>query len=379
METKKFFEFGDSLNDGKWHHTAFTFINGIKDASHLYLDGKPIGKPFTYNILDQGQALFIGSNHFDDQFFCGNIDEVRVWNIVKTPQEISDGYKTEISPNSNGLVLYYKFNGKKAYANNSKSRFVRDETANNIEGNLFDFELKDSTSNYIFDSPVSVQNNFNFIVFVKKNWQLFFTILLIIVLVFLFVKVKTRLLVIQNKKLEEAVQQKTSELEKSLIQKEVLIQEIHHRVKNNLQFIISLIDFELIKTEKKISAKEALHNTSRRLLAMVLVHEMLYRKDNFETIQIKNYITELINTLKNLTDNDYSKIHFEIDIDDYPLNIVQCTFIGIITSEVITNSIKHAFNDTNEPKISLQLNINNSLNEAEYIIIDNLKIRVCVK
>ncbi len=365
--TKTFVEYGDTLNDNKWHHIAFSFQDGVEKGSQLYLDGEPIGASITHNILNQGCELFVGGNLFDEQFFGGNIDEVRVWNIIKSAAEIKKSYKSEINANEKGLVLYYKFNKN----NSSLNSNVNDETLNNLEGNLFEFDLNKDSSIYINDSPVISQNKFNISLFLERNYKLISLFIALVFVVYFFVKIQTRVLYNQNKRLENTVKMKTVELEKNLQQKEVLIQEIHHRVKNNLQFIISLVDFEITKSSGHPLAKEALQQTSRRLLAMVLVHEMLYRQDDVETISTKEYINELVSTLKSFTDADNSKIDYEINVDDFLLSVSQCTSIGIITSEIITNSIKHAFAGVEKPRINITLKIDSELNKAEFIISDN--------
>ncbi|MCX6210338.1 MAG: hypothetical protein NTZ59_12780 [Bacteroidetes bacterium] len=368
---KQTFYFGDTMPLNEWHHMALSFRDNVDNGSQLFFDGKPIGKPFKISVLDQGSELYVGSNHFTDQYFSGNIDEVRIWNIARAPEEIYLNYNTEIDPTTKGLVLYYKFNDGIPLGDNQQSQYVKDETLNNLTGNLHKFNLKGNTSNYVNDSPLVKKNFFGISTFVIQYLWIIISVFVVILLTLLIVKIRTRLLNKENKKLEILVTQKTNELNNSLQQKEVLIQEIHHRVKNNLQFIISLIDFELAKSEMKSTAKESLQSTSRRLLAMVLVHDMLYRKDDVETISVKNYISELIITMKSIAERDISKIAFEINIDDFPLNISQCTSMGIITSEIITNCIKHAFYEIDKPRISINLKVNQTLNKVEYIIADN--------
>jgi len=124
-----------------------------------------------------------------------------------------------------------------------------------LTGSLDKFELNGNVSNYVRDSPVAEKK----ISIVKTFFHRYFWIILlaiaILILIYLVVIIKTRLLAKENKKLELLVQNRTKELDKSLKQKEILVQEIHHRVKNNLQFIISLIDFELRKKITSIYQK----------------------------------------------------------------------------------------------------------------------------
>lgn len=360
---------GDTIPINIWHHVALVFRDSLEQGSQLYLDGKPIGKPFRTNIVNQGSELYIGSNRFNPQYFCGNIDEVRIWETIRSPEEILANYNTEIDPSNRGLVLYYKFNDAIAAGDNREQLFVQDETHNGYNGTLYQFAMQGKTSNYINDSPLQPKYFFSGKTLVLKNLWLIVSIITVIVFSFFIVKFRTRLLVRENRKLDNLVAEKTKDLNYSLKQKEVLIQEIHHRVKNNLQFIISLIEFERVKSDSQDSGRDMLQNISRRLTAIVLVHEMLYTQDNIETVSATDYITEVVQTLKNIADIDSNSIEIKLKITDCNLTINQSTAVGIITSEVIINCIKHAFAGIDKPAIKVELSIEEGM--AEYSICDN--------
>jgi two-component sensor histidine kinase len=137
-------------------------------------------------------------------------------------------------------------------------------------------------------------------------------------------------------------------------EKDTLIQEIHHRVKNNLQFISSLINMQVKNTDNE-KETDSLLETSRRINAMALVHEMLYNSADQEGISLKYYLEELIDSLYTLVNSDNQHIEIEMDILDIQLNVSDTISLGMITSELISNSMKHAFKKTAKPKISIQL------------------------
>jgi two-component sensor histidine kinase len=152
-------------------------------------------------------------------------------------------------------------------------------------------------------------------------------------------------------------------------EKDTLIQEIHHRVKNNLQFISSLINMQVKNTSDE-KETDSLLETSRRINAMALVHEMLYNSAEQEGISLKYYLEELIESLYTLVNSDNQHIEIEMDILDIQLNVSDTISLGMITSELISNSMKHAFKKTAKPKISIQL-IKEEGHSYTYTVRDN--------
>lgn len=159
-----------------------------------------------------------------------------------------------------------------------------------------------------------------------------------------------------------------SELKLKNKEKDTLIQEIHHRVKNNLQFISSLISMQMKASSDDVHSK-TLMDASRRISAMALVHEMLYNQSENSGISIKLYLEELIASLKDMVNSDSRNIRFVLDIEDYNFSVSDAISLGMITSEVISNSIKHAFKQTPEPNVTIQLK--GLGNKLVYVISDN--------
>jgi len=128
-------------------------------------------------------------------------------------------------------------------------------------------------------------------------------------------------------------------LKKALIEKETLLKEIHHRVKNNLQIIISLINLQAQKAEDK----ELLKETTNRIRAIARVHEKFYQSEDLASINLKEYIKDIISELK--ATYKLPRIKFNIQIQDIKLTINQAIPCGLIINETLTNSMKHAFPD----------------------------------
>lgn len=190
--------------------------------------------------------------------------------------------------------------------------------------------------------------------FYKTGWFITLLILSVVAVAFLAIKYRINNLKNRNLKLEEKVEIRTAELKSSLDEQTVLLQEVHHRVKNNLQFIAAMLKMQ-INSIKDESNQKVLIETSRRINSMSLVHEMLYHKDKLESISIKEYLNELVTKLNELIYTQQTPVEFTIHCKDLRFDLNNCVAIGMITSEVISNAIKHAFSATNNPQISISL------------------------
>ena len=136
---------------------------------------------------------------------------------------------------------------------------------------------------------------------------------------------------------------KNHSLEKVLKEREWLLKEVHHRVKNNLQIVISLLNTQTSYLDNKF-ALNALKESQHRIFSISLIHQKLYQSDNLSSVDIKEYITELSAYLKDSL-NPSGTIHFDFNIALLNLDINQAIPVGLILNEAITNAIKHAFKD----------------------------------
>lgn len=189
----------------------------------------------------------------------------------------------------------------------------------------------------------------------NKRVYLFLIILLILLLTIAFLLYR---IFVSNRILKEKFKEK-----------EALVQEIHHRVKNNLQFVNSIINMQTNSLENNLEIT-VLSETARRIRSMALVHEMLYNKNNENGINMKQYLSELIKNIDDLVNTSRKKIDFLLDIDDITFDVSKATAIGMIVSELASNSLKHAFELTEHPAIKIELKQRNSLN-YDLIYTDN--------
>jgi two-component sensor histidine kinase len=149
------------------------------------------------------------------------------------------------------------------------------------------------------------------------------------------------------------INQKNNSLQKLLSEKEWLLKEIHHRVKNNLQFIISLLNIQSSYLDNDV-AITAIRESQSRMYTMSLIHQKLYQSDEIAVINMEKYIRELISYLKDSLLSG-SQIHFDLQIDDIELEATQAAPVGLILNEAVTNAIKYAFTDGRAGVITIQL------------------------
>lgn len=135
-------------------------------------------------------------------------------------------------------------------------------------------------------------------------------------------------------------------IENSLIEKDSLLKEIHHRVKNNLQMVSSLLSLQTKNTRSK-AAIEALEEGKSRVKAMALIHQKLYQHDDLSVIEMQGYIESLINSVQSVYKKGGHSINITIDAEDVELDIDRAIPFGLILNELVSNSFKYAF-PTNE-------------------------------
>lgn len=145
-------------------------------------------------------------------------------------------------------------------------------------------------------------------------------------------------------------------MRKDLEEKNVLLKEIHHRVKNNLSIVMSLLNLELDEIDEKGRlelSKDLLHSSRDRIYSMALVHEKLYQSSNLAHIDMNDYVSSLVNELSSAYGS--GKIEIDMDIDDIHLDIVCSIPCGLILNELITNSLIHGFAGTDGGRINISL------------------------
>lgn len=155
----------------------------------------------------------------------------------------------------------------------------------------------------------------------------------------------------------------------ALQEKEVLLRELYHRTKNNMQVISSLIGLRASSLEDD-GIKTMCNDMRDKIRAMALVHEQLYETQDLSNLDIKNYIERLAGAMMPIYMDKGNKVALSLDIDSVSMNIDTVMPCGLILSELISNSFKYAFPDGREGEIKVSLRRMNE-NRIEFIYSDN--------
>jgi two-component sensor histidine kinase len=156
-----------------------------------------------------------------------------------------------------------------------------------------------------------------------------------------------------NVLLEEKVNSRTREIMKQKEDKEILLKEIHHRVKNNMQVIVSLLNIhaDYIKDPESLALLE---DSKSRIKSMALIHEKLYETRNFARVNISEYLDSLVNDLVDTYGVDTEVvIDKKIEADSFGFDTI--IPLGLLLNEIVSNSLKYAFQGRKEGKIHFYL------------------------
>ncbi|MFY8091738.1 MAG: histidine kinase dimerization/phosphoacceptor domain -containing protein [Chitinophagaceae bacterium] len=164
---------------------------------------------------------------------------------------------------------------------------------------------------------------------------------------------KIELLQMVNERTEELNQSK-NELQILLLQKEVLLKEIHHRVKNNLTVISSLLELQSDNTHDE-NAKATLLQGTNRVRSIALIHQKLYQHQNFASMELHEFINDLYKQIASVMSNFDLSVIFKNEIANILVDIDTSVPLGLIINELLTNSFKYAFINNPQPFIQIKL------------------------
>ncbi len=157
-----------------------------------------------------------------------------------------------------------------------------------------------------------------------------------------------------NEELERGIAERTATINKALQEKVVLLREIHHRVKNNLQVVISLLNLQTRQiTDENII--KMMQESQNRIKVMALVHEKLYRSEDISHIILSEYIRNLVTILLDFYELDRKVITAKVEMKDITLNIDTAIPIGLMINELVSNSLKHAFPEGRNGEITISV------------------------
>lgn len=168
---------------------------------------------------------------------------------------------------------------------------------------------------------------------------------------------------LRQRKANKTIQQQSNKLT-------LLMKELHHRVKNNLQIISSLLSLQSFNI-KDSAASKAVREGQQRIEAMSLIHQRLYTRDNITEINIKEFISDLVDSLQSAYGYGQDDIAIKLEIDNELMNVDQAIPLSLIINELVTNAFKYAYEDNDDPKLNITLKRKNE--QLELTVADNGK------
>ncbi|WP_157486690.1 histidine kinase dimerization/phosphoacceptor domain -containing protein [Dyadobacter alkalitolerans] len=199
-------------------------------------------------------------------------------------------------------------------------------------------------------------------------WFILLALTLFTLGVYWTIRLRLKQLAYEKRRLEQIVNERTAQLKQSLSEqsallseKDVLMKEIHHRVKNNLQVISGLLELQS-KTLTDETAREALQEGRNRVRSIALIHQNLYQFEDLSTIDLKRFIEDLCKQVQSVFQYQ-KKVNVTINIPEVHLDIDSAVPLGLILNELLTNSFKYAFAKVQPGSIELKIS---QMGEGKY-------------
>ncbi len=236
-----------------------------------------------------------------------------------------------------------------------KEKNIIKNNKNNLNQLQVDFEVAEKDNKIksleIRDLKKELEINTKDTYLFYQSFALFFTVLSALFFIYIYttIKKKNRTIAFANVKLKNE-QGKTL---KSLQEKEVLLKEIHHRVKNNMQLVISLLKIQA-SDAKTIPIEEFILTSENRIRSMAMIHEYLYESEDINRVNFKGYTEKLMNSIQG-SYSDYKNIEVCINMEVLYFDLQKSISLGLIINELTINAYKHAFTKRVQGSITLQL------------------------
>ncbi len=191
--------------------------------------------------------------------------------------------------------------------------------------------------------------------FWRTYW--FYTLAMVSVLGLIYGLTQYRVNKLEKEKLQQLVDEQTRHLTEALEEKEVLIKEIHHRVKNNLAVISGLLELQIGYSDNNF-VHRVLSESQRRIQSISMIHEKLYQNKRLAEINFEKYVGELIDIIAYSFNYANKEIDVNIEIDDFKLGVDQGIPCGLILNELVSNAYEHAFKEQQQGMIDVKITQN---------------------
>tara|TARA_R110002050_G_scaffold206946_1_gene342907 strand:+ start:12966 stop:14927 length:1962 start_codon:yes stop_codon:yes gene_type:complete len=339
----------------KEYDIAIPFLENSIDLFNEYNKGK-FSSEMVENTLELADCHLQNEDYEKaKEYLLNGQDPVKTENILRKNRLLA-AYYDRIGDYKNS-VDYLKRNVRIRDSLNRNESSMKKQQLAAVAGQEIEYSKKmmeqQKQDLEQFRSDLQAKEDRIHVVFIS----LIFTLLGFAGLVFAYLKsIKNQRLIADQKRIIEA----------SLVEKDSLLKEIHHRVKNNLQMVSSLLSLQTKNTRSK-AAIEALEEGKSRVKAMALIHQKLYQNDDLSVIEMQGYIESLINSVQSVYKKGGHNINITIDAEDVELDIDRAIPFGLILNELVSNSFKYAFPDDDENgKIYIHLRKNGGQGYFEY-------------
>lgn len=344
----------------------------------VFLD-KLISEFFKYNsIMDQGPLtfgiLFLLSTGIILFIMLNHMQKV-IQRIDNSYRELKDKDKERLVPyefalnNSIDAIYWFTLDGKFVYVNEAACQMV----GRTKEEFLEEMHLEDMDPNFDRETAKDCMIN----IYNHKNWRLETTqikkdgtIFPVEVSGHGFMHNGTEYVcafardMTQKQEYRTKITKMNQELQKSVEEKDILLKEIHHRVKNNMEIISSLLNMQERRTKDQ-EMIYILQQSRSRIHTMALVHEFLYLGENLAFINLPNYIKRLLDDIKDLYCSQNTRLEVDLKIEKLIFSTNRCIQIGMILHELCVNSLKYAFKENRDNKLLLHIKTKDDLIELK--------------
>ncbi|MEX2605213.1 MAG: two-component regulator propeller domain-containing protein [Gracilimonas sp.] len=341
-----------SLQDEKGHLWFGSYTNGlIKYEAGSKPTTQKTPRPFLKNVAVNGEIF--------------EVNDLEDWNLKHDQNNITVEYGAFNFNDPNRVYYEFRLDG---FQDNWMKVFGKTEfTYTNLLPGNYNFEIRTKSIQSDWGEAVNLAS----FQISKPFWQtVWFYFLLLLVFIGISGGIlKMMLVYFEKQKLAGLVAERTSELENALGEKDVLIKEIHHRVKNNLAIVSGLLELQSWKIEDK-AAKSAIENSKLRIQTMSSIHEKLYQNNNLTEVEFGKFAEDLVSKISNSMRgaNKEIKVHLEVEPIKLSVNIaIPC---GLILNEALSNSFEHAFNNQNEGNVYISFKEIND-NHIQLVIKDD--------
>ncbi len=329
-------------------------------------ENKSLSDWITERILMTNILYKMGRYAEAEKFGLQALEEAEKGNVPERKQYIYEALSN----------LYYAKNDyKRAFDFGTKYRDLRDSLINDSRTK----QIAEMQTKYQSEKAVNEINKLKLEAQKRKNVELekkrlqvgFYSVLiaggigLFGLAVFIILLIITLRLERTNSKL---TLEKKKYAEQMLEKEKLLMRESHHRIKNNLQLINSILDLQS-RNIKDVAIKEAFAESRQRIQAISFAHQRLYGDDTVEKLNLKSFLTDLSISIQSSSIHDSTHIKIIPQIEDISISTEKAIPIGLIVNELLTNSIKYAFRESAEGEIFIRLM--NRGDQLELVIEDN--------